>query len=64
MITKELAAGHLCGPFSQPELEALVGPFLTHPLGVIPKGKGKWHLIEDLSFPHTSPCWLIIPTTY
>jgi hypothetical protein len=33
----------------------LIGPFLTHPLGVVPKGKGKWCLIEDLSFPHTSP---------
>jgi hypothetical protein len=55
MITKELAAGRLRGPFSQPELEALVSPFLTHPLGVAPKGKGKWRLVEDLSFPHVGP---------
>jgi hypothetical protein len=52
MIAKELAAGRLRGPFSQLELEALVGPFLTHPLGVVPKPNGKWRLVEDMSFPH------------
>jgi hypothetical protein len=52
MIKKELDAGRLRGPFSQQELEALVGPFLTHPLGVVPKPNGKWRLVEDMSFPH------------
>jgi hypothetical protein len=52
MIATELAAGRLRGPFSQIELENLVGPFLTHPLGVVPKPNGKWRLVEDMSFPH------------
>jgi hypothetical protein len=52
MITKELAAGRLRGPFSQLELEALIGPFITHPLGVVPKPNGKWRLVEDMSYPH------------
>jgi hypothetical protein len=51
MITKELAAGRLRGPFTQAELESLVGPFITHPLGVVPKPNGKWRLVEDMSFP-------------
>lgn len=50
-IKQELAANRYRGPFSQKELENLLGPFISHPLGVVPKSNGKWRLIEDLSWP-------------
>jgi hypothetical protein len=55
MITSELATGHYIGPFSQLELEDLIGPFIAHPLGLAPKSDGTWHLVEDLSYPQDGP---------
>ena len=51
-ISNELAMGNLIGPFSSPLLSN--GQSLhVNWIGVVPKGhnRGKWHLINDLSFP-------------
>lgn len=50
-IDTELASDRYIGPFSKQELEALIGPFIAHPLGVVTKSNGKWRVIEDLSWP-------------
>jgi hypothetical protein len=55
VISSELAAGRFIGPFTQTELEALIGPFISHPLGLAPKSDGTWRLVEDLSYPRTGP---------
>lgn len=54
-INTELALGRYIGPFSKKELEALIGPFIAHPLGVVPKRNGTWRVIEDLSWPRDGP---------
>jgi len=36
-ICKELVAGHYTGPFPPCHLEALIGPFRSSPLGLVPK---------------------------
>ena len=51
-ISNELAMGNLIGPFSSPLLSS--GQSLhVNRIGVVPEGhnRGKWHLINDLSFP-------------
>ncbi|PPR02753.1 hypothetical protein CVT26_009464 [Gymnopilus dilepis] len=55
IIDDELGKGRYFGPFSAREVEALLGPFQTSPLSIIPKpGKpGKFRLIQNLSYPHT-----------
>jgi hypothetical protein len=55
MIASEVAARRFVGPFSQSELEGLIGPFIAHPLGLAPKSDGRWRLVEDLSFPRDGP---------
>jgi hypothetical protein len=55
MISSEVAAGRFVGPFSQSELENLIGPFIAHPLGLAPKSNGSWRLVEDLSYPRSGP---------
>jgi hypothetical protein len=55
MIDTELTAGRFIGPFDKEELECLIGPFVTHPLGLAPKSDGTWRLVEDLSFPRSGP---------
>jgi hypothetical protein len=34
-ISGECAAGRYAGPFTPEELEALIGPFVTSPLGLV-----------------------------
>lgn len=59
-VESELAVGRYSGPFSPSDLEALIGPFRTSPLGVIPKpGSSKFRLIQDHSFPRGDP---VIPS--
>jgi hypothetical protein len=55
-IAGECAGQRYLGPFSPTELEALVGPFIVSPLGLVPKqgSSSKWRLIQDLSFPCSS----------
>lgn len=50
-IEKEVNTGRYEGPFTRSELEDCLGPFISHPLGLVPKQNGKWRVIEDLSFP-------------
>jgi hypothetical protein len=54
-LARECAGQRYLGPFSLTELEALVGPFIVSPLGLVPKqgSSSKWRLIQDLSFPRS-----------
>ena len=55
-ISSELAENRYLGPFSPSDLEALIGPCHSSPLGVIPKpGSAKFRLIQDHSFPRGDP---------
>ncbi|QRW04441.1 polyprotein like [Ceratobasidium sp. AG-Ba] len=51
-IQTELAAGRYIGPFSQLNLEHLIGPFQTAPLGLVEKSSapGSFRIIQDFSF--------------
>jgi hypothetical protein len=51
-INTELSHGRYTGPFSPSRLEALIGPFRTSPLGVVPKPTpGEFRLVQDFSYP-------------
>jgi len=52
---KEFQKGRYIGPFTQNELEHIIGPFQTSPLSIIPKpGKpGKFRAVHNFSSPHT-----------
>ncbi|TFY58125.1 hypothetical protein EVJ58_g6607 [Rhodofomes roseus] len=54
-ITEEKQKQRMLGPFSQHELEAIIGPFQTSPLSIIPKPHkpGAFRLIQDFSFPRS-----------
>lgn len=55
-IQSELQARHYSGPFLPDRLEALIGPFRTAPLGVVPKpGSSKFYLVQDHSYPRGDP---------
>jgi len=55
-ISSEVAAGRYFGPYSPPLLESLIGPFMTSPLGLVPKPhSSKFRMIQDLSFPRNHP---------
>ncbi|QRV96511.1 polyprotein like [Ceratobasidium sp. AG-Ba] len=51
-IQVELAAGRYFGPFTHVDLENLIGPFQTAPLGVVekPSAPGSFCIIQDFSF--------------
>ena len=53
IVDKELTKDRYIGPFPFFEIEASLGPFQSSPLSLIPKsGKpGKFHLIQNFSFP-------------
>jgi len=54
LIDKEIAAGRYKGLFSREEVEAFVGPFIAHPLGIAQKEpSSKPRLVENLSYPHS-----------
>lgn len=54
-IQSEIAGRYSCA-FTRAELEDLIGPFCTSPLGLVPKDVTSLRLIQDLSFPrHPSP---------
>ena len=54
-IAQEQAAGHYSQAFLPKTLEALIGPFHTLPLGLVPKphSDSLW-LIQDMSFPRNN----------
>ena len=53
IVNKELTKERYIGPFPFTTLEATIGPFQSSPLSLIPKpGKpGKFHLVQNFSFP-------------
>ena len=50
LVDKEVAKGHILGPFAEPPLEKLV----YSPISIVPKAgsENAWRLVHDLSFPH------------
>ena len=52
----EFAKARYLGPCSKREVEALIGPFQTSPISIIPKpGKpGKFRAVHNFSHPHTA----------
>ncbi|KAI1781869.1 hypothetical protein LXA43DRAFT_1069631 [Ganoderma leucocontextum] len=55
-ILDEQAAGRYSRVFMPAELQSLIGPFRTAPLGLVPKpNSNKFRLIQDLSFPRNNP---------
>ncbi|PPQ84661.1 hypothetical protein CVT24_002732, partial [Panaeolus cyanescens] len=55
-IRKELLERRYTGPFHPSRLEALIGPFRTSPLGLVPKSNdGEFRLIQDFSYPRNDP---------
>ena len=58
-ISKGQLEGRIAGPFASPPFE----PFVSSPLGVVPKSEpGKYRVIHDLSFPRHNSVNLRIPT--
>jgi len=60
IVEKEFQKGRYIGPFSKKELEAIIGPFQSSPLSLVPKpGKpGKYCAVHDFSHlrqPSTNP---------
>ena len=53
IIHKEIAKGRYIGPYSLLIIEAVIGPYQSSPLSIIPKpGKpGKFRLVQNFSFP-------------
>jgi hypothetical protein len=59
IISKEYARGRHFGPFSQAEVEELIGPFQSSLLSLTPKpAKESFRMVQNLSFPST-PCGYI-----
>lgn len=55
-IEAEQAAGRYSQPFQPSQLELLIGPFRTSPIGIVPKpGSSKLRMIQDLSYPRNNP---------
>lgn len=53
IINTEFRRGRYIGPFTREMLEAIIGPFQTSPLSLVPKPhKSTFRLIQNLSFPH------------
>jgi hypothetical protein len=57
IIRSELDKGRYIGPLSGQEVEALLGPFQTSPISIIPKpGRpGKYRLVQNFSHPQATP---------
>ena len=55
-MESEHASGRYSQPYTPSELEALIGPFRTSPIGLAPKpNSAEFRLIQDLSFPRNHP---------
>ena len=55
-ITSEQVAGRYSHPFHPEELERLIGPFRTSPLGLTPKPHtDTFRMIQDMSYPRNNP---------
>ncbi|KAE8185864.1 hypothetical protein CF336_g7226 [Tilletia laevis] len=51
IAAKEVEKGRWAGPYSKNEVEQILGPFQSSPLGIIPKPNGKVRLIQEFSHP-------------
>jgi len=55
-IATEQAAGRYSEAFLPSDLERIIGPFRTSPLGLVPKpGSSKFRMIQDMSHPRGDP---------
>ncbi|KAJ3472811.1 hypothetical protein NLI96_g13248 [Meripilus lineatus] len=56
ILRHELSTGRFLGPFSRVTIEALIGPFQSSPLSIIPKPHkpDAFRLIQNFSFPHSN----------
>ena len=55
IIASEFASKRYFGPFSQLQVEQIIGPFQSSPLSLVPKPhSSKFRLVQNLSFPHSS----------
>jgi len=55
-ISAEQAAGRYSRGYTPHELEQIIGPFRSAPLGLVPKlNSNKFRLIQDLSYPRNDP---------
>lgn len=50
-ILEELEAGRVSGPFTKSQIELILGPFRSCPLGLVPKAGDalKWRIVRNLS---------------
>ena len=66
-VAEEQAAGRYSSAFDADDLEALIGPFRSAPLGLVPKPHSdKFRLIQDLSYPRNDvrlSCTLVTITS-
>ncbi|GJF00897.1 hypothetical protein PsYK624_172010 [Phanerochaete sordida] len=55
ILSKEFSKDRYIGPFSQAELETLIGPFQSSPLSLVPKPHrtDAFRLVQNFSFPHS-----------
>lgn len=54
-IAEEQAAGRYSTGFKPTDLERIIGPFRTAPLGLVPKPHStKFRLLQDLSYPRNN----------
>jgi hypothetical protein len=55
-INHEFSKGRYEGPYSQQQMEDLLGPFQTSPLAIVPKPQkpGKFRIIQNFSSPYTN----------
>jgi hypothetical protein len=56
-LAQELSAGRISRKYSIPELNSIIGPFRTNPLGLIEKvpGSNKFRMTNNFSFPYNDP---------
>ena len=54
IVDSEFTAGRYIGPFTQTELEWVLGPFQSSPLSLVPKtsSPGSYRAVHDFSHPH------------
>jgi hypothetical protein len=55
-IEHEFSTGRYEGPFSQQQVEDILGPFQSSPISIVPKPNkpGKYRIIQNFSSPYTS----------
>jgi hypothetical protein len=55
-IAHEFSKGRYEGPFTQQQIEDILGPFQTSPLSIVPKPNkpGKYRIIQNFSSPYTN----------